>query len=110
MPILCNLVLLTKTKLLGYTCISACFLFASWVWGAWVIWLFYFQILFSNLILLTGCEAYNLGTGRGTSVLEIVKAFEKASGKVCQIKQYRIYVIISILQCSLLRITVLISV
>nr|BAC24803.1 putative UDP-glucose 4-epimerase [Oryza sativa Japonica Group] len=28
-----------------------------------------------------GCEAYNLGTGKGTSVLEIVKAFEKASGK-----------------------------
>jgi UDP-glucose 4-epimerase len=33
------------------------------------------------LSLLAGCEAYNLGTGRGTSVLEIVKAFEKASGK-----------------------------
>ncbi|GJN34204.1 hypothetical protein PR202_gb22848 [Eleusine coracana subsp. coracana] len=29
----------------------------------------------------TGCEAYNLGTGKGTSVLEIVNAFEKASGK-----------------------------
>ncbi|RLM87757.1 UDP-glucose 4-epimerase 4-like [Panicum miliaceum] len=28
-----------------------------------------------------GCEAYNLGTGKGTSVLEIVNAFEKASGK-----------------------------
>ncbi|KAF3342052.1 UDP-glucose 4-epimerase GEPI48 [Carex littledalei] len=28
-----------------------------------------------------GCEAYNLGTGKGTSVLEIVSAFEKASGK-----------------------------
>lgn len=29
-----------------------------------------------------GCTAYNLGTGRGTSVLEMVTAFEKASGKV----------------------------
>ncbi|XP_042373446.1 UDP-glucose 4-epimerase GEPI48-like [Zingiber officinale] len=28
-----------------------------------------------------GCEVYNLATGRGTSVLEIVAAFEKASGK-----------------------------
>uniref|UniRef100_A0ACD5YIY7 Uncharacterized protein n=1 Tax=Avena sativa TaxID=4498 RepID=A0ACD5YIY7_AVESA len=28
-----------------------------------------------------GCEPYNLGTGKGTSVLEIVNAFEKASGK-----------------------------
>ena len=26
--------------------------------------------------------AYNLGTGRGTSVLEMVAAFKKASGKV----------------------------
>jgi len=30
----------------------------------------------------SGCTAYNLGTGRGTSVLEMVAAFEKASGKV----------------------------
>ncbi|KAF8701839.1 hypothetical protein HU200_033162 [Digitaria exilis] len=37
------------------------------------------QKLFENSSI--GCEAYNLGTGRGTSVLEIVKAFEKASGK-----------------------------
>ena len=29
----------------------------------------------------TGCEAVNLGTGHGTSVLEIVHAFEKASGR-----------------------------
>lgn len=29
----------------------------------------------------SGCNAYNLGTGRGTSVLEMVAAFEKASGK-----------------------------
>ncbi|KAL2342671.1 hypothetical protein Fmac_003956 [Flemingia macrophylla] len=28
-----------------------------------------------------GCEVYNLGTGKGTSVLEMVDAFEKASGK-----------------------------
>ena len=28
-----------------------------------------------------GCEAVNLGTGRGTSVLELVHAFEKASGQ-----------------------------
>ena len=28
-----------------------------------------------------GVEAYNLGTGKGYSVLEIVKAFEKASGR-----------------------------
>ncbi|KEH27410.1 UDP-D-glucose/UDP-D-galactose 4-epimerase [Medicago truncatula] len=29
-----------------------------------------------------GCEVYNLGTGKGTSVSEIVRAFEHASGKV----------------------------
>ncbi|MDX1474643.1 MAG: UDP-glucose 4-epimerase GalE [Reinekea sp.] len=29
----------------------------------------------------TGCVAYNLGTGTGYSVLDMVKAFEKASGK-----------------------------
>ncbi len=29
----------------------------------------------------TGCTAYNLGTGRGHSVLEAVHAFEKASGR-----------------------------
>jgi len=34
----------------------------------------------------TGCEVYNLGTGKGTSVLEMVRAFEQASGKV--IDQY----------------------
>ncbi|VVA91139.1 unnamed protein product [Arabis nemorensis] len=33
-----------------------------------------------------GCTAYNLGTGRGTSVLEMVSAFEKASGKKIPIK------------------------
>jgi UDP-glucose 4-epimerase len=29
----------------------------------------------------TGCTAYNLGTGKGNSVLEAVKAFERASGR-----------------------------
>ncbi|KAE8710861.1 Bifunctional UDP-glucose 4-epimerase and UDP-xylose 4-epimerase 1 [Hibiscus syriacus] len=33
-----------------------------------------------------GCVAYNLGTGSGTSVLEMVAAFEKASGKKIPIK------------------------
>ncbi|KAK2385048.1 UDP-glucose 4-epimerase Uge1 [Trifolium repens] len=33
-----------------------------------------------------GCAAYNLGTGRGTSVLEMVDAFEKASGKKIPVK------------------------
>lgn len=28
-----------------------------------------------------GCNTYNLGTGKGYSVLDVVKAFEKASGK-----------------------------
>lgn len=34
----------------------------------------------------SGVEAYNLGTGNGYSVLEIVKAFEKASGKAIPYK------------------------
>jgi UDP-glucose 4-epimerase len=29
----------------------------------------------------TGCRAYNLGTGRGYSVLEIIRAFEEACGR-----------------------------
>ncbi len=29
----------------------------------------------------TGIDAYNLGTGKGYSVLEMVNAFEKVSGK-----------------------------
>lgn len=37
------------------------------------------QVLWTPLL---GCTAYNLGTGHGTSVLEMVAAFEKASGKV----------------------------
>ena len=28
-----------------------------------------------------GCEAFNLGTGHGTSVMEIVRAFRTASGR-----------------------------
>ncbi|RZS10698.1 hypothetical protein BHM03_00041957 [Ensete ventricosum] len=37
------------------------------------------KILFSSA---NRCVAYNLGTGRGTSVLEMVNAFEKVAGKV----------------------------
>lgn len=29
----------------------------------------------------SGCEVYNLGTGKGYSVLEMIAAFEKASGQ-----------------------------
>nr|GFA93692.1 hypothetical protein [Tanacetum cinerariifolium] len=32
-------------------------------------------------VLWKGCEVYNLGTGKGTSVLELVSAFVKVSGK-----------------------------
>lgn len=35
---------------------------------------------------LTGVEAYNLGTGKGYSVLELVKAFERATGKTVNYK------------------------
>ncbi|MFI2811817.1 MULTISPECIES: UDP-glucose 4-epimerase GalE [Microbulbifer] len=34
----------------------------------------------------SGCYTYNLGTGRGSSVLEIVKAFEEASGRAIPFK------------------------
>lgn len=34
-----------------------------------------------RLLTVDGCEVYNLGTGKGYSVLDVVKAFEKASGK-----------------------------
>jgi len=34
-----------------------------------------------KIMTTTGVDAYNLGTGRGYSVLEMVAAFEKASGK-----------------------------
>ncbi|KAK5770016.1 hypothetical protein PVK06_046165 [Gossypium arboreum] len=33
-------------------------------------------------VFMYGCVTYNLGTGSGTSVLEMVAAFEKASGKL----------------------------
>lgn len=33
-----------------------------------------------RLLKIDGCEVYNLGTGKGYSVLDVVKAFEKASG------------------------------
>ncbi|RRT39012.1 hypothetical protein B296_00046719 [Ensete ventricosum] len=39
-------------------------------------------MLLSSVFLRAGCEVYNLGTGKGTSVLEMVAAFEKTSGKV----------------------------
>ena len=32
-------------------------------------------------VLRSGCEAFNLGTGRGYSVLEMLRAFERASGR-----------------------------
>ncbi|MCP3739487.1 UDP-glucose 4-epimerase GalE [Rossellomorea sp. BNER] len=35
----------------------------------------------SKVVSTTGIEAYNLGTGKGYSVLEVVSAFEKVSGK-----------------------------
>lgn len=51
-----------------------------------IIFLIYFKNLecfIDNVIIyILGCEVYNLGTGKGTSVLEMVAAFEKASGKV----------------------------
>ncbi|XP_052208971.1 UDP-glucose 4-epimerase-like [Diospyros lotus] len=36
----------------------------------------------------TGCTAYNLGTGSGTSVLELVAAFEKACGEKIPVKHF----------------------
>ena len=33
-----------------------------------------------RLLKVKGCEVYNLGTGKGYSVLDVVKTFEKASG------------------------------
>jgi UDP-glucose 4-epimerase len=35
----------------------------------------------NKVLSTTGIDAFNLGTGRGYSVLELVKAFEQASGK-----------------------------
>ena len=34
-----------------------------------------------KLALNPGCEVYNLGTGRGYSVLEVIAAFERATGQ-----------------------------
>jgi len=42
----------------------------------------YKQAQLSDLAVVLGCEVYNLGTGKGTTVLEMVDAFEKASGMV----------------------------
>ena len=43
----------------------------------------YVSLVISYCILsILGCDAINLGTGHGASVLEMVAAFEKASGKV----------------------------
>jgi UDP-glucose 4-epimerase len=39
------------------------------------------QALASMLTVKAGCRAYNLGAGKGYSVLEVVAAFEKACGK-----------------------------
>ncbi|TYH25196.1 hypothetical protein ES288_A03G150100v1 [Gossypium darwinii] len=41
---------------------------------------------FVNFLLVLGCIAYNLETDSGTSVLEMVAAFKKASGKKIPIK------------------------
>lgn len=46
---------------------------------------FFYELVLNPSSILgkwSGCEVYNLGTGNGTSVLEMVAAFEKASGKV----------------------------
>jgi UDP-glucose 4-epimerase len=40
----------------------------------------------SELYEIGGCNAYNLGTGKGYSVLEIINAFEKATGKTINYK------------------------
>lgn len=35
----------------------------------------------SHVSTRTGCEAFNIGTGKGTTVLELIRAFERASGR-----------------------------
>ena len=40
------------------------------------------MLIYWLVVMHVGCEVYNLGTGKGTSVLEMVAAFEKVSGKV----------------------------
>lgn len=39
-----------------------------------------------SLVLASGCRAYNLGTGQGYSVLEVLQAFEQACGKTLAYK------------------------
>ena len=34
----------------------------------------------NNRLFATGCRAWNIGTGNGFSVLEVIKSFEKTSG------------------------------
>ncbi len=50
-------------------------------YAVYSLWLEFLLVLHVSDVS-TGCEVYNLGTGKGTSVLEMVTAFEKASGKV----------------------------
>ena len=40
------------------------------------------MLIYWLVVMHVGCEVYNLGTGKGTSVLEVVAAFEKVSDKV----------------------------
>ena len=40
------------------------------------------MLVYWLVVMQVGREVYNLGTGKGTSVLEMVAAFEKVSGKV----------------------------
>jgi UDP-glucose 4-epimerase len=47
-----------------------------------------------------GCVPINLGTGRGTSVLEMVAAFEKAAGKVGRLLLLLGVLLLKILMCS----------
>lgn len=42
-----------------------------------------------------GCEVYNLGTGKGYSVLEMVAAFEKATGRKVNLSPSPIFCFIS---------------
>lgn len=49
------------------------------------------NLLWLRSFRITACEVYNLGTGKGTSVLEMVAAFEKASGKVLSFYKYPCY-------------------
>lgn len=44
------------------------------------------DVLDSDRFAQGGCKAYNLGTGRGYSVLEMIQAFEQASGRTINYK------------------------